>query len=97
MFVFPDILIIMLRGRMAIATARGAAGERSERSGKQHKHNLILDDDDHHYHHCDHCLIIIIRIRTESEINRSESTAAKAGSEIIVLYNVKSILTDNSI
>ena len=24
-------------------------------------------------------------------------TAAKAGSEIIVLYNVKSILTDNSI
>ena len=28
---------------------------------------------------------------------RSATTAAKAGSEIIVLYNVKSILTDNSI
>ena len=27
----------------------------------------------------------------------SSCTAAKAGSEIIVLYNVKSILTDNSI
>ena len=32
-----------------------------------------------------------------TKIVRYWITAAKAGSEIIVLYNVKSILTDNSI
>ena len=42
------------------------------------------------------------RLKREGEMERMEKerligTAAKAGSEIIVLYNVKSILTDNSI
>ena len=37
--------------RMAIATASGAAGQRSEGSGKQHKPNLISD---HFHHHPQH-------------------------------------------
>ena len=33
----------------------------------------------------------------ENTLKEQSYTAAKAGSEIIVLHNVKSILTDNSI
>ena len=42
-------------------------------------------------------LLLDCMCKSLSQIGQLLSTAAKAGSEIIVLYNVKSILTDNSI
>ena len=54
---------------MAIATASGAAGQRSEGSGKQHKPNLISDHFHHHPQHNYH-LIIIIFTRPKPPVGR---------------------------